>query len=74
MTLRPFKKIREQEEMIYNLKRELVEYKEREEERIKKENENMHNTSLMCTGCRNLINSGWSLYCKLDCKCEDRKE
>lgn len=72
MILRPFKKIREQEEIIYNLKRELDKYKEKE--RRQKENENMHNTSSTCIGCTNLINTGWGLYCKLDCKCEDRKE
>lgn len=74
MILGPFKKIREQEYIIYNLKRELGKYKKNEEGRKRKENENTHNTSLMCTGCRNLINTNWGLYCKLDCKCEDRKE
>lgn len=37
MTLRPYKKIKELELIIEDLKRKNIEYKEREEERIQKE-------------------------------------
>lgn len=75
MILRPFKKIKEQEEIIHRLSRDIESYKQREESREQKEKENLHQCSFLCKGCKNLIKMGYYGYgCKLDCKCEDRKE
>lgn len=75
MTLRPFKKIKEQEERIEELLRKIEYYKCREEDREKKEKEGLHECSYLCKGCQNLITGGrYGFACKLDCKCEDRNE
>lgn len=68
MILRPFKKIKEQKEMIDRLSREIERYE-------RKWKENLHKCSYLCKGCQNLVTDGYCGYgCKLDCKCEDRKE
>lgn len=74
MILRPFKKIREQEELIDRLSREIERYERKEEERARKSKENLHQCSYLCKGCKNFIVDGFGYGCKLDCKCEDRKE
>lgn len=75
MILRPFKKIKEQEERIEELLRKIEDYKRLEENQEKKEKEVLHDCSFLCKGCNNLITDGYYGYaCKLDCKCEDRSE
>lgn len=74
MTLRPFRKIKEQEEQIGRLLREIENYRRIEENRKNKEKSNLHQCSYLCKGCKNFIVDGFGYGCKLDCKCEDRKE
>lgn len=75
MILRPFKKIKEQKEIIDRLSREIEHYERREEERIRKAKEKLHQCSYLCKGCQNFVTDGYCGYgCKLDCKCEDRKD
>lgn len=75
MILRPFKKIKEQEEIIKNLSEAIGHYKRLEENREKKEKEGLHECNSLCKGCKYLIKDGYYGYaCKLDCKCEDRRE
>lgn len=83
MILRPFKKIKEQEERIEVLLNEINAYKSKEEDRQKKEKEGNHNVGIWCNGCENLLEKEsynfvlgkcTDRFCKLDCKCEDRKD
>lgn len=76
MILRPYKRIRELEEMIDGLKRDYHSLKEEKEERLRKEKEGLHNPTALCTGCIHSITQpyGYPYACKLDCKCEDRRE
>lgn len=76
MILRPFKKIKEQEEKIEELLEEIDQCK-------KKEDNDKHKTGIWCNGCKNLLLNEYQhpifgncidRFCKLDCKCEDRKE
>lgn len=74
MILRPFKRIRELEDMTYAMKSELALYREKEERRKEKEKENSHSPDMSCEGCENFIKSSYGFYCKLDSKCGDRRE
>lgn len=83
MTLRPFKKIKELEDEIYALRKENNILREKEERwrKIEKEQESKkHNCGIWCDGCGNLVKYefdgvyGLRTYCKLDYKCEDRKD
>lgn len=74
MILRPYKRIKELEESLSAVK-ELCEMLEGEkEERLRKKREGMHNPNALCEGCDNVIKKNYGYLCKLDCKCEDRKE
>ena len=75
MTLRPFKRIKDQEKKIEELLKIINDYEHLEEDRKKKKKEGLHKCGFICKGCQNLITDGYYGYaCKLDCKCEDRNE
>ncbi len=83
MILRPFKKIKELEDEIYMLRKEnrtLHECSERWSKMVKEQEEKKHNCGIWCEGCGNLVKYefdgvyGMRTYCKLDYKCEDRKD
>lgn len=83
MTLRPFKKIKELQDEIYILRKENSILRENAERcsKIEKEKESgKHNCGIWCDGCENLVKFefdgvyGMQTYCKLDYKCEDRKD
>lgn len=79
MILRPFKKIREQEEKIDKLLEEIMSYKQKEQDR----KSGKHKTGIWCNDCKNLLEKVQYnpvsceyvyRFCKLDCECEDRSE
>lgn len=79
MILRPFKKIKEQEERIEELLEKIDDYRKKEQDR----EEGKHKTGVWCNGCKNLLTNKYhhpmfgecvDRFCKLDCKCEDRDE
>ena len=83
MILRPFKKIKELEDEIYMLRKEnrtLHEASERYCKKIAEKESGKHNCGAWCDGCGNLVKYefdsvyGLRTYCKLDYKCQDRKE
>lgn len=76
MILRPYKRIKELEEMVDELKRDYNTLKEREEERLEKKRNGLHNPTALCAGCKNFvaIRCGYPYGCKLDNKCEDWEE
>ncbi len=83
MILRPFKKIKEQEEEIGRLLHKIRGYEYKEKDMQRKEKAENHNVGIWCNGCKNLLTSEHynpiygkcvDRFCKLDCKCEDRNE
>lgn len=83
MILRPFKKIKELEDEIYTLRKEnsiLRESEERWSKKTKEQESGKHNCGIWCDGCKHFVKYeidgvyGLHTYCKLDYKCEDRKE
>lgn len=76
MILRPYKRIRELEEMVDGLKRDCHSLKEEKEERLRKEKKGLHSPNALCSGCRHFVvmGYGYPYGCKLDCKCKDMEE
>lgn len=85
MILRPFKKIKELEDEIYMLRKEnntLHKCSERWRKMAKEQEAKKHNCGAWCEGCENLVKDEFEgvygvqryMYCKLDYRCEDRKD
>lgn len=79
MILRPYKKIKELEDIIWRMEddknRLKIELKKIENEEDRKK-EGLHKPTALCIGCKNLVTQmyGYPYGCKLDCQCEDREE